>query len=284
MTDLEQFMNKTGLSGSSIARTIGLSAATVSLIKTGKIETVSDKNIKAVDDFINNYQSRLGTADKQTIDNTSDLEMVQFVCNETMVNREMGVVVGTAGTGKTVAAKHFADTHPETVIIETVPMMSVKSLLTQILDQLGTKNSLGNAESLLYRCADLFKKSERILIIDEAENLTTKSLEAIRRIHDFSQVPVILVGTYALMQNLKGRNGELLQLYSRIANKWEMKGLSDDDRDQLFGDFGHLIKRYVKDFRRSSKIYKKAIRFSSLANEELNANHIQIAAQSVILD
>ncbi|WP_201341746.1 ATP-binding protein [Abyssogena phaseoliformis symbiont] len=44
-----------------------------------------------------------------------------------------------------------------------------------------------------------FKRSEHVLIIDEAENLTTKSLELIRRLFDFSQVPVVLIGTYTLL-------------------------------------------------------------------------------------
>ena len=218
------------------------------------------------------------------ITQTADLTMVDCTCSEIVINQEMGVIYGKAGTGKTVAIKDWASKHPEAVLVETLPMMSAKELLLTILEALGQRNAQGSTVKLIKDIAKLFKKSERVLLIDEAENLTTKSLEAIRRIHDFSQVPVVLIGTYALIQNLKGRNGELLQLYSRINNKWEMRGLSDDDRHTLFGELGTHIKRYTDDIRRSVSIFKKAQRLGQLANETLNAQHVLMATQTVILD
>ena len=193
-------------------------------------------------------------------------------------------VYGNAGSGKTDAIKHFVASRPNAILIETVASMSTKSLLTKILDKQGSRNALGTVEQLLDMAVENFKKSEQFLMIDEAENLTTKSLEAIRRIHDFSNVPAILIGTYSLIQNLKGRQGELLQLYSRISNKWEMKGLNDDDRTALFGELGQHIRRFTADIRRSVSIFKKAKRFSQLSGETLDVKHIKLATQSVILD
>jgi len=283
-TKLQDFMNTTGLSGASIARTLGVSTGTVSLIKNGKIDSISQDNLKKFDDYIENYQVKDEEVIGSVIVQTSDLKMVQFICDETVIAREMGVIYGKAGMGKTYAIKHFVSTHPETILIEVKPMMSIKSLLTKILDQQGFKNTLGNIEELFDLVVENFKRSERVLIIDEAESLTTRSLETIRRINDFSQTPVILVGTYALLMNLKGRQGELLQLYSRISNKWEMKGLDATDRKSLFGEMGEQIKRFTTDIRRSTSIFKKAKRFSQLANEALEIKHIKMATQSVILD
>jgi len=281
---LQEFINTTGLSGASIARTVAISAATFSLIKNNKTESVSDENIKKVTDYIDNYQLPTEQNNQLTIVKTADLTMVQFICDETIIAREMGVIYGKAGMGKTYAIKHFVTTHPEAILIEVKPMMSIKSLLTKILDQQGHKNTLGNVEELFDLVIDNFQRSERVLIVDEAESLTTRSLETIRRINDFSKTPVVLVGTYALLMNLKGRQGELLQLYSRISNKWEMQGLNTADRKTLFGDMGEQIKRFTSDIRRSCSIYKKATRFSELANEVLALKHIKMATQSVILD
>lgn len=277
-------MNTTKLSGASIARTLGLSTGTISLVKNDKTDSVSEENLQRINDFIDSYQVKSAISTNLDVVDTSDLKMVQFICEETIFNREMGVIYGNAGTGKTVAAKRFIATRPEAVIIETVPGMSTKSLLTKILDQQGSKNAIGTVEQLLDMAVENFKKSEQFLLIDEAENLTTKSLEAIRRIHDFSNVPALLIGTYSLIQNLKGRQGELLQLYSRISNKWEMKGLNDNDRTALFGGLGQHIRRFTSDIRRSTSIFRKAQRFSQLSGEALDVKHVKLATQSVILD
>lgn len=280
--NLEKFMHKTGLSGASIARSLGVSTAIVSQVKNGKVEKISADVLKKFADFITGYQTKSEPQDD--VVNTSDLKMIHFTIEETMVNREMGAIYGKAGTGKTTAIKAYQSKHPEVVLVETIPMMSVKDLLLEILEGQGIKNAVGSQKELLKMIVASFQKSERVLIVDEAENLTTKSLEAIRRIHDFSHVPTVLVGTYHLLTNLKGRQGDLLQLYSRISNKWEMQGLNKADRTTLFGDLGQVIARFTSDIRRSVSIFKKATRFSQMAGEELNATHIQMATQSVILD
>ena len=196
----------------------------------------------------------------------------------------MGVIYGKAGTGKTVAVLEYVYKHPEAILIQTTPMITAKSLLQQILAQQGNKNAVGSAEALFHECVANFKRSERVLIVDEAENLTTKNLELIRRIFDFASVPVVLVGTYALLQNLKGRSGELLQLYSRISNKWAMLGLDKGDREALFGEFADAISKHTKDIRRGSAIFAKAKRLCALKSDKLNDGYIKLATQSVILD
>jgi DNA transposition AAA+ family ATPase len=61
------------------------------------------------------------------------------------------------------------------------------------------------------------------LIIDEGENLNTACLEIIRRIHDFTNIGIILAGTSRLQKKLRGDRGQLQQLYSRIGIQKEVK-------------------------------------------------------------
>lgn len=281
---LKEFLASNGLSQASIARSIGVSSSRLSQYLRGIYPGDVDPIEAKIEAYITNYLDQSGAGNALDVAETTDLTMVQSTCEEIAVNRGMGAIYGQAGSGKTEAIKAFAAKHPEAVLIETMPMMTVKELLTAILEGLGQKNAQGTVANMINEAAKLFKKSERILLVDEAENLTTKSLEAIRRIHDFSRVPTVLVGTYALIQNLKGRQGELLQLYSRISDKWEMQGLNDEDRAQLFGDLGKHIKRYTSDFRRSANIYKKAQRLAALADETANAQHVAMASNTVILD
>ncbi len=86
-------------------------------------------------------------------------------------------------------------THPEAILIEAVPGMSTRSFLYEICEKLSINRSKSIDENINSISNEL-KRSEKILLIDEAENLTTRTLEAIRRIWDFSSVPTVLVGTY----------------------------------------------------------------------------------------
>lgn len=279
---LNEFLEQNGLTGASIARSIGVSTGTVSLVKTGKIEQVSDDNLKKFADYMANYGQKADTT--ATTVATQDLKLAHFTIDEVMISRGMGTILGKAGTGKTEAVKAYTASHPEAILIETIPSISLKSLLIKILEAQGDKSPVGNTEQLLMSVVANFKKSERVLLIDEAENLTTKNLEAVRRIHDFSRVPTVLIGTYALLSNLRGRGGDLLQLYSRIGEKYKMQGLNDNDRAELFGDMGQQIKKFTQDIRRSCLIFNKAKRMSDMNNEKLSPMHIQMATQSVILD
>ncbi len=287
MNDLRQFLQKHKLSQASIARSLGVSPTVISQYlngvygdKGGDVATLEAK----ITTYMANYLQQAPAASESELVETDDLKMVDFICTETASNKEMGTVYGKAGTGKTIAVKAFAAKHPEAIVVESMPMITPKGLLVNILEHLGQREAQGSFESLHKQAVDIFKRSDRILVIDEAENLTTKSLETIRRLHDFSGVPVILVGTHALLQNLKGRRGELLQLYSRINNKHEMIGLTAGDRKALFGEFGKDLKRYTDDIRRSVSMFRKATGFAAREGVALTAQHITMASHMVILD
>ena len=287
MNELRQFLHKHNLSQASIARSLGVSPTAISQYLNGlygeKGGDVSSLETK-INTYLANYLQQKTTSASFELVETDDLKMVDFICSETASGKEMGTVYGKAGTGKTVAVKAFAAKHPEAIVIESIPMTTPKGLLINILQHLGQREAQGPFEALHKQAVDIFKRSDRILVIDEAENLTTKSLETIRRLHDFSGVPVILVGTHALLQNLKGRHGELLQLYSRICNKHEMIGLTAADRKALFGGFGNEIKRFTDDIRRSVSMFRKALRFAANDGVDVSAQHIAMASNTVILD
>lgn len=283
MSKLQEFMNTTGLSGASIARTLGVSTGTVSLVKNGKTDSVSAENMKKFDDYIDNYQVKNDTDTSASIAFTSDLKMVQFICDEAIIAREAQVIYGKAGSGKTTAIKYYCSTRPESILVETLPMMPLKTVLTQILAGAGVNNATGSIVELTYQIINIFKKSERFLVIDEAENLSVNNLNTLRRIFDLSGATIIYVGTHSLIRNMKGNQGDLLMLYSRC-DKYEMQGINNDDWKLLFGDFGNDIKKVTKDIRRSARIFKKAKRYAALANKPLALNFIKMAIQSVILD
>ena len=278
---VKEFIAKNGITQAMLARSIGVSAPQVSQYLSdsykGDVAGLESK----LNDFMNNYAVRNDT-DSVKITLTKNMKMTHFTINETIVSRDLTVIHGEAGCGKTTAVKEFVKQNPTTVLIEAIPGMSISSVLSEISVAIGLQPSK-SSEAMIKAISKEFKRREAVLIIDEAENLTTKTLEALRRIWDFSQVPTVLVGTGALINNLKGRNGELLQLYSRVSNTWKFKELDDEDLKELFGDVAVHIQKITKHLRRAMNIYKKAVRFANLRNETVNATNIQRASDMMIL-
>lgn len=283
--NLKDFMNKNGLTQAQIARSIGMSSGTISQymkrIYKGDVGSLEKK----LSDFVKNYNFKDEKASKSVeVVETKDLKMTKHIIDDAVIGNELSVIYGSAGCGKTTAIKEYIKTHPEAILIEAIPGMQLNSVLKAICEK-ASVTVAKSSEEMIKAISKEFGRSRRetILIIDEAENLTTKTLEAIRRIWDFSSVPTVLVGTPALINNLKGRNGELLQLYSRVSGKYEFKGLCEADWTALFGDFSESIKEITTHLRRAMNIYKKAQRFAKAEGVELNLGHIRKASSMVIL-
>ena len=81
----------------------------------------------------------------------------------------------------------------------------------------------GSLDDKIRGIASELARTSKVLIIDESEHLPFRALECLRRIYDFSNTALILVGTRKLKNNLTGigRNdyNEYGQLGSKIGTK-----------------------------------------------------------------
>lgn len=280
--EFKTFLEVNDLKQAHVARSLGLSPAVISQWLKGEYKGDNETLEKKISQFMANFNIKRVEVQEEIV-KTRDLVSAHFVMDEAVVGREMAVLYGNPGTGKSVAVKEWVKEHPEAILIEVIPGMRVKSLLQEIARKLGI-DANAKAEELVVQISKEFKRRDGVLVIDEAEHLSVTALENVRRIWDFSRVPIILVGTYGLIKNLKGNRGELLQLYSRIKGKWEFKELSEDDFKKLFGSLANVIKRYTTHLRRAKNLYEKAKRFASLRGEEVNAGHIKAASSMIFLD
>lgn len=282
--EFKGFLEANGLKQAHVARSIGVSAGLISAWLKGAYKGDNKSFEAKVKDFMRNYsiKSENKKEDEQIV-MLSNMVKAHFVMDEAVVMNEMAVLYGKAGSGKSTAVKEWLKNHPEAVFIEVVPGMSVVRFLKLVAEKLGIEGS-NKTDELVIECAKEFKRRDSVLVIDEAEHLTINALEAVRRIYDFSKVPVILVGTYGLIRNLKGNRGELLQLYSRISGKWEFRELDEKDFEKLFGELSSRVKKYTAHLRRAVNLYRKAKRFAAIAKEPLSAKHIDTASSMIFLD
>jgi hypothetical protein len=129
-----------------------------------------------------------------------------------------------AGCGKTIAVQEFKRRYPTSVLIEVTPLVTQKSLVQSIAQELKVPLYTYKHDSpkitpnivLFDEIINKLNDTRRLLIIDEGENNTVACLEVIRRIQDFTGIGVLLCGTKRLLDRLRGPRKELQQLFSRV--------------------------------------------------------------------
>lgn len=222
---------------------------------------------------------------------TPTIEQMMYVARSAHLDSDISVIYGGAGLGKTRMLKHYVSKYPDAILIETDPSYTARALLEDLCGKLDV-SSRGNMHDLTERCIDKLSATGWVLLIDEAELLPYRALEVIRRIHDKAQVGVVLVGLPRLIVNLKGKRGELLQLYSRVGFALNLgneltaddikciaTGVIDSEDVELFNT---LYKESKGNGRRLAKLLRGAIRTSELNNKPIDAATVRKFAGMLI--
>ena len=140
----------------------------------------------------------------------------------------MGCFHGRAGLGKTTAAIYATNTL-RACHVEVMPIGGVIGLLTMIATELGLKPK-ATGSKLFIQISEELAVTGRPLIIDEADKILRETpIEIIRRLHDVSGVPVILLGEESLPQQLM----QWERVHSRMLRWVGAELATADDVDQL---------------------------------------------------
>lgn len=290
---LIHYMQQTGMTQTQVAKALGKSNAVISQYLKGEYKGRVDEIDQAVERLISRQKDKV-------IDRKFDNKFVPtFVAKQCLdvlhiahVEGEINVITGEAGLGKTQALKQYKNENPEVILIEVEPSCSPKVLLKTLCQQLNV-NDTGANHDLFSRITDKLgnnKGFSRLIIVDEAELLSTKSLEYLRRIHDLTGCGLVLAGMPRLIVNLKGKYGELAQLYSRVALACDLGNSLPDEDVCLLAENGlgtsafnqKLIQASKGNARRLNKLMRGVIRIAEINHREIDDELIDAYAKMLI--
>ena len=151
------------------------------------------------------------------------------------------LLTGEVGTGKTTVCRRLLAQMPDHADIAFIlnPKVTVEELLASICDEFGIKYPEGNRSNKVFVSAinsyliDTHAKGRRaILIIEEAQNLSTDVLEQIRLLtnletNQYKLLQIILLGQPELRDILA--KPELRQLSQRITARYHLGPLSREE-------------------------------------------------------
>lgn len=145
---------------------------------------------------------------------------------------DLVIVAGAPGTGKTSTAKQFQADNPRTWVAEMDTTTSgAPMMLLEILAAMGEPEFKGPPATLRRRICQLADEAPGLLIIDEAQHLSDKAIEAARTINDRTGMGVVLLGNEEIYAKvgMAGGSPKFAQVSSRIGHRDHLK--EADPRD-----------------------------------------------------
>lgn len=152
----------------------------------------------------------------------------------------VSVVYGGAGVGKTTTVRRYRQQAPNVWLVTATPACaSTGALLKRIAQTLGMRTT-GTVDALESAIIERVRETRGLLVIDEAQHLTYRALDAVRSIHDAAGIGLALVGNEIVYSQLTGgsRSVGFAQLFSRVAKRVRLARPKDGDVLALLDAWG----------------------------------------------
>jgi DNA transposition AAA+ family ATPase len=164
-------------------------------------------------------------------------------CQEAGDRRELALLYGPSGIGKTFAIEEFMarcekkdDTEkPEALFVTAHSASTPKSLMAALCQQAGVPTK-GPAATLAESLVKKLAAGHYLIVVDEASHLEIQAMELLRYVYDRGRVGVMLVGTLRLYEVFTDGSrpaSELEQLWSRVGICELLPGLTEYEGRQM---------------------------------------------------
>jgi len=154
---------------------------------------------------------------------------------------EMVVVTGAPGIGKTSAARAYAARNASVWMITAEPTLSSpRALLDEIAEAIGVTARGMSSQALSRALGKRMAGSQGLILIDEAQHLTSPTLDQLRRYHDQAGIGIALLGNEVVYARLEGgaRSAQYAQLFSRIGMRLQRPKALKGDVEKLLDAWG----------------------------------------------
>lgn len=213
-----------GLSQAKAAAEIGISAPTLNQWLNGKYQG----NIPAVEADVEKWLSNQARRDQAAGAMPIAPEFFRSPSADKIVNAlsyaqmagDIACIYGNPGVGKTKSFRHYRDTNPSVWIATMSPdSAGLVPALEEVADAVGVRDAGGGARRIARAIRRKVEGTRGLLIIDEAQHLSTSALEEMRiSIHDATGLGLVFAGNPEVYSRLTGGNRSMrfAQIFSRI--------------------------------------------------------------------
>lgn len=173
------------------------------------------------------------------------------VCDKARERNWNAALIGPTGCGKTRSALAYVEAQPGAHLfcMTAVTGNALRDLLLALAETLGVFVPETRPIAEIQRRLFAYDLRDRLLIIDEAQNLKHQAFREVLNLHDFAGLPIAFCGNNELLKRVNVDTGAFAQISDRIALREQIDGITESDCDALassFGVEGHDAQRLVR--------------------------------------
>ena len=228
-------MDASGLSQAAVAREAGVSASRLSQwlggVYTGNVEGADSQMKTWLDARRARRVSEARLPQPPAWFDTGSAARIANALSYAQIAGDITAIYGGAGVGKTKTAQRYRDNSPSVWLATMTSTVSgVNGALERIAEVMDLQVA-GRASMIEARIVERLDRSNGLLIIDEAQHLSPRALEAVRGLHDATGVGVALMGNEKVYARLTGgaRSTAFAQLFSRVGKRLRLSRPTNDD-------------------------------------------------------
>lgn len=226
----------------------GVSAATVSKIINGDWALINEVMWRSI-------AAQIGIKQKSwNIVETRDFKTLAGLFADAQENAMVMAICGEAGSGKTLAIRHYAESNPNVFVLSCNEYWNRKLFLQELLKEMG-RNPNGDTvgEMMGTIVSNLKKMQDPIIIMDEADKLSDQVMYFFITLYNQLEdhCAIVMVATDYLEKKI--RKGLRLnkkgykEIFSRIGRKFIMlKGVCINDITEVCMANGVTVKSDIK--------------------------------------
>ncbi len=295
---LRNYISITGISQNKLAPKIGVSVTKLSQYLNSKYDNGDVAKMESqLEEFFRTQQERQDNAEKAVpycpvpgYVPTSISEDVFKLIRYCQLEKTMVVIYGDAGVGKTKGVERFVRENPtSSIYIQATPSTGTLGNLLSVIARALKVPETRKRVDLISAIQEKLERSNKVLIIDEAQHLQLRALDEIRAwtepnpMLQRAGVGIALVGNTSIYTRMVGKQeADFGQLFSRIRMRrlCRTEEITREDIQKLFPklaetgqkkelDFLHGIARSKWGIRGAVNVYNNAINNEDISHEGL---------------
>lgn len=203
--EFDAIIDKHGLSLAQVANRLGAgySSSTLSGWRSACRDSAKreqfrgdfDRICRTVNEWMEAFESASEAPRYEQFVDIRTARLMYQVIRQAHRNRAIGVITGDAGRGKTMTMKYAAEQFPGSVYFRISQFCRTPAAIAkQLARKLGLKHG-GTLVNIYTALVEQLAGSERLLLIDEAHQMTHRAREFLRDLHDECEIPLVLGGT-----------------------------------------------------------------------------------------
>jgi len=227
--DFFGYLESHDISQSQAAKALGYSPAVITAYKQGTYAGRVDELEVEITSWLERESTRSTILDIPVLETTL-LRQISSACDIAYEEKDIAVIVGYAGCGKSVALREYVRRHQDRVYyLEANKATSRHVLILRLGEMLGVSLK-GNAADVTARIGIYLKGRDTLLIVDQADDLSDIALEYLRQIvFDEGQTGLVLAGLPKLAGQIMNARNDHDQLLSRVGLYVRLPALEPED-------------------------------------------------------